>query len=175
MQSVWKFFSSVGSAIRNLVGNNTAATIGIFLFIFLFVLAGTKCHGAELDLRTGVQFGGGGTGAVLGTDVRVPLNINTLYWVSGVDLIGKTSKASSNWDWHTGIESCRGNFCATLGASYLQNIDNINGAHTNFSLGLSYRFGGRVSALGVFHLSDAGTTKVNIGRQWVYDDIALQK
>lgn len=175
MESVKKFFVGVGTAIRNLVGNNKTATIGIFLFIFLFVVAGTKCaHGAELDLRTGVSFGGGGTGAVLGANVQVPLNEKTLYFVAGTDLWGKTAKTENNWDWHTGIEACRGNFCATLSASYLQRIDAINGSHTNFGLGLSYKFNGILSSLGIFHMSDAGTTPINIGRQEFGADWKLQ-
>lgn len=161
--------------LRRLVGNGWQATIGIFIFIGTVVLLATRCaHGAEVDLRAGESFGPGGSGPVLGLNLYQPIG-NEVYIYGGTLLWGKTSIAENNWDWHGGMRVCRWSFCASLGASYLQRIDAINGAHTNYNLELAYRFDWhRIASLDFAHLSDAGTTPVNLGRNAALIAVRLQ-
>jgi hypothetical protein len=174
-------FTSIWTYLQRLVGNGKAATIGIFAFILILCLA--FCHKAnagEVDVRLGSSFGTQGTGPVLGLQLKAPLlGFNQVNWYAGTLLWGATrynnQDVQSNWDWHTGVESCHGSFCAGIGMVYLQRIDAINGAHTNFMLQLSYRpHWGRLSSIDVAHISDAGTTPVNIGRQAALVSIRLQ-
>jgi len=157
--------------LRQLVGNGKAATIAILVFIAILCTLFTRCAKAdEIDLRTGSSFGTEGTGPVIGLQVK---HYNAQYDVfAGTLLWGSTRYKGlvvpNNWDWHVGIESCRAEICAGIGAAYVQRIDAINGAHTNFFLQLSWRpptehF--RFSSLDIGHISDAGTSDVNIGRQ----------
>lgn len=174
-------FASIWNYLRGLVGNGTAAAVGIFIFIAILCLS--FCHSAkagEIDVRAGSSFGTQGYGPVLGLQLTEPLaGFNQVNWFAGTLLWGKTrydnAYVQSNWDWHTGIEGCHGRFCASIGAVYLQRIDAINGAHTNFMLQLSYKIGaGRLSSIDVTHISDAGTTPVNIGRQALLGSFRLQ-
>lgn len=177
--------------IKQLVGNkSTWAKIGIGAFIIVLSVAFcAKARGAEageIDLRIGTSFGKEGTGPVLGLQVKAPLpQFQHVNFYAGTLLWGSTHYAQNpyysgdlvpnNWDWHAGIQGCRERFCASLGAAYVQRIDVINGAHTNFYLELSYLIGWkRVSSIDVTHLSDAGTSDPNIGRQAALISIRLQ-
>ncbi len=168
--------------IRQLVGNNKATTIGIFAFIVVLCVLFARCtpaHADEVDVRAGSSFGTQGTGPVLGlqfkhTEAQYDIFAGTLLW-------GSTHYngliVPNNWDWHAGIESCRGVICAGIGATYVQRIDAINGGHTNFYLQLSWRPSTehfRFSSLDIAHISDAGTTDVNIGRQAALASFRLQ-
>lgn len=167
------------SYVWKLVGNGKAATIGIFLFIALLIFFLYRpAHGAEVDLTVGSSFGSEGYGPVLGFDVRQPLSPNKgLNLYAGTDLWGNTTHAGqtvpNNWDWHGGIESCRWRFCARIGAVYVQRIDAINGAHTNFNLGLLFHATDRWNIL-LSHISDAGTSDPNVGRQVIAAYYKLQ-
>lgn len=163
MNTVWAY-------IRQLVGNGKAATIGILLFIIILaILAFRPTHAAELDFSAGSSFGAEGYGPVLGLEFKQPVKPNVgLSVLAGTDLWGSTTykgeTVANNWDWHTGLEACRWHVCASLGAAYVQRVDVINGAHTNYRLGLSWQITDRL-ALVLGHLSDAGTSDPNIGRQ----------
>jgi hypothetical protein len=135
---------------------------------------------AEVDLRAGTSFGTEGYGPVLGLQYRAPVSALEnpgLFWNAGTDLWGSTTynghAVVNNWDWHTGLESCRGRFCASIGAAFVQRVDAINGAHTNYFLGLSYRFTPRLSLI-LGHISDAGTSSPNVGRQGLFLSYRLQ-
>ena len=153
-----------------LVGNGKAATIGIFIFIVILSVMFYRCSpAAEVDLGAGSSFGNSGYGPVLGLTVKQPLQPNHgLSFIAGTDLWGSTTYRGktvlSNWDWHAGIETCRWRFCASIGPSFVQRVDAINGAHTNFHLGLSFKLTDRAS-IAIGHISDAGTSDPNIGRQ----------
>lgn len=156
--------------IRQLVGNGKAATIGIFAFLLiLFFLFYHKAHAAEVDVLAGTSFGTQGYGPVIGLNVTQPLASNPgLSVYAGTSLWGSVryegQTVPNNWDWHTGIQACKWKFCAHIGPDYIQRVDAINGAHTNFNLGFSYKINDR---FGIYlgHISDAGTTQVNVGRQ----------
>jgi hypothetical protein len=159
--------------IRQLVGNGKIATIGIFIFIVVLAfMFHRSALGAEVDFRAGSSFGTEGTGPVLGLEFKQPIQPNrALYAFAGTDLWGSTTydghTVANNWDWHGGLETCRGKFCASIGPAYVQRVDRINGAHTNYFLGLAYRFNPRLSLV-LGHISDAGTSSPNVGRQGLF-------
>lgn len=161
--------SKIVAYIRQLVGNGKAATIGIFAFILLLIFMFHRAHAAEVDVSAGSSFGTQGTGPVLGLAIREPIAPNKgLDWVAGTDLWGSTTlhgeTVPNNWDWHAELEGCKGPVCAGIGPAYVQRVDSVNGAHTNFYLGLRWQIAPRV-ALTLGHISDAGTSSPNVGRQ----------
>lgn len=168
MKSIWEY-------LRGLVGNGWQAVIGIFVFILVLVVLSTRCsHAAEIDLRAGSSFGPGHSGPVLGLNLYQPIG-NDVSLYAGTLMWGRTAVAANNWDWHAGFRACRWSFCASLGASFLQRIDAVNGAHTNYNLELAYRIGWhRVQSIDFAHLSDAGTTPINLGRNAALVSIRLQ-
>ena len=153
------------------------ASVAAAMLILGFVLC--RCAQAEeVDLLAGSSFGTEGTGPVLGLEFKAPFAKNPgLSAIFGTHLWGSTAYdkkiVPNNWDWHGGIETCRGRFCASLGAAFVQRVDAINGAHTNYFLGLSFRINSRLSLL-LGHLSDAGTTSPNVGRQGLFLSYRLQ-
>jgi hypothetical protein len=152
----------------------TVALVGVFIVIFLTMLWRCNAHATEFVAYTGSSFGPSGSAPVLGFDARWPQG-NVVDIIAGTTIWGPTAKADTNWDWHVGIRTCRGPFCASLGASYLQRIDDVNGSHTNYLLGLSYRFNWwRLDNVGFIHLSDLGTTPINKGRNAAVVGIRLQ-
>lgn len=162
--------SKVWAYIRQLVGNGKAATIGIFAFIVILALLFWRpAHSAEVDIQAGSSFGTEGTGPVLGLSIKQPVTENKgLSLFAGTDLWGSTTyhgdTVVNNWDWHAGVEACRWRFCAGIGPTFVQRVDAINGAHTNFYLGLSFHVSDRLTIV-LGHISDAGTSNPNVGRQ----------
>src|SRR6185437_4517856 len=131
-----------------------------------------------IDAVAGASFGHS-SGPVLGINYYHPIaGLKDVDFYAGTMLWGGGSSkggGANNWDWHSGIRACRGNLCASLGAVYLQDVDRLNGAHTNYNLILSYKFGKyRISSFDITHISDAGTTPVNLGRQAATVSIRLQ-
>lgn len=169
--------SKILTYLRGLVGNNVAATIGIFAFIAVFCLFSChKARGDELDIRGGTSFGHS-SGPVIGLQYLHPISgLPAASFYAGTLLWGKTSHEANNWDWHAGIQVCKWeHLCASLGATYVQRLDDLNGAHTNYNLELSYRFGfHRFSSIDLTHISDAGTSAINTGRQAALVAIKLQ-
>jgi len=171
MSNIWNY-------IRQLVGNGKSATIGIFVFILVLSLVFAKCHAAEVDILAGSSFGTEGYGPVLGLDVKFPLSPNPgVSIVAGTDLWGSTTyhgfNVPNNWDWHMELEGCKGRFCAGIGPAFVQRVDAINGAHTNYYLGLSFKATSRLTMV-LGHLSDAGTSNPNVGRQYLSFSYRLQ-
>lgn len=161
-----------------LVGNGKAATILILVFILILCALLWRCAPARADehvyLRAGTSFGPSGPGPVLGLDIRFPQG-HALELYAGTLLWGQTRVGASNWDWHAGLRTCRGQLCANLGAAYLQCTDRLNGSHTNFNLGVAWQFDwGRLSGLSFAHLSNAGTVAPNLGRNAALVDFRLQ-
>jgi hypothetical protein len=165
--------------IRQLVGNGKWATVGIFAFIVILCLMfHRKAHSAEVDVLAGTSFGTQGYGPTLGLDVHQPITANPgLNVFAGTGLWGSTrfegQTVPNNWDWHTGIETCKWRFCARIGADYVQRVDAINGAHTNYNLGVKFKLSDRWSIV-MGHISDAGTSSPNVGRQMLSISYRLQ-
>jgi hypothetical protein len=157
------------------VNVKTFALVGLFIVILVALL--WRCSvakGAEFDLDGGASFGPGRTGPVLGLQIYQPIG-NRVDVFAGTNIWGKTSIVATTWDWHAGIRTCRWEVCASLGASYLQNVDRVNGSHTNYYLGLAYLFDwGRLRSFDYCHLSDLGTTPINKGRNAALVSIRLQ-
>lgn len=155
----------------------TGAEIAVGTFILGFL--GSSYHGlgkhTEMDLVAGMSFAHHTDSAVLGTNLRWGLTPK-LDLFAGTDMWMPSQAAALNWDWHGGVRSCYDfNVCLSLGASYLQKIDAINGAHAEYFLSITYKFGsGRISDVGFMHLSDAGTSIPNIGRNAAIAEIRLQ-
>lgn len=169
--------SAIWSYVRQLVGNGKAATIGIFAFIVLLVvLFAHKSVAAEVDIRAGSSFGSEGYGPVLGLGFSAPIQPG-LNFVAGTDLWGSTTFhgeiVPNNWSWNAGIQGCKWRFCADIGPAFVQRMDAINGAHTDFHLGISFKISERASIV-LGHISDAGTTPVNTGRQALTFSYRLQ-
>lgn len=170
MNAIWTY-------IRRLVGNSLGGTIGIFLFILLVLfMLWRPAHAAEVDTVVGSSFGTEGYGPVLGLNLRSPLQPG-LDWYAGTDLWGSTTFAGkavpNNFDWHVGLEGCKWRFCAGIGPAFVQRVDAINGAHTDFYLGVRYAVSDRWSIV-IGHISDAGTSSPNIGRQMISIAYRLQ-
>ena len=161
--------------LKGIVGNNRKITIAIVAFIVLLVWALWRpLHAAELDLRLGSSFAGGGAGPVLGLDLHYPLPQRTDVF-AGTTLWGATHEIASNWDWHLGLRGCRWQLCFALGAAYMQRIDTVIGSHTDYLLEVSYFLPwARVPSIDVTHRSDAGTTDINRGIQAALVSIRLQ-
>lgn len=163
--------------LRRLIGNNPKASIGVGLFILILIyLAIRPAKAAEVDLRAGSSIATG-TGPVLGLSLYTPLGDHLDGYASAI-LWGSTEHNASNWSWQAGLRTCRGQLCASLGASYLQRIDYANDSHTNFNLELSWKLGWkklpRLCGIDLVHLSDAGTTETNRGRNAILGCIKLQ-
>jgi hypothetical protein len=160
------------------VGNGKPATIGIFIFIaiLVFMLWHSKAHATEVDFAAGSSFGSQGYGPAIGIEVRQEVQ-SGLYVTGGTDLWGATEFKGqvipNNWDWHATLEGCKWAFCAGIGPAFVQRVDAINGAHTNYALSLSWRPTERFSVT-IRHLSDAGTTNPNEGRQALMLSYRLQ-
>jgi hypothetical protein len=173
------YLQKAGAYIRQLVGNGKAATIGIFIFIVILALLFYRhAAAAEVDILAGSSFGTQGAGPVLGLQFYQPIHPNKdLAFYAGTDLWGSTTyhgtTVPNNWDWHSGLESCYHRICASIGADYVQRVDAINGAHTNFNLGVRFKATPRLSIV-LGHISDAGTSSPNIGRQLLGVSYRLQ-
>lgn len=170
LKSVWAWVSS-------LWGNGPKEKILIALFIVLVASLAARCATAgELHLETGAEYLHG-QAPYLGLYYR---------WGPGVQFEAGTQQfgsfpsgeyeRASNWSWMAGVRVARGPVFAGVGATYLQRIDALNGSHTEYNLSLGYRMGWRwLDALTVRHLSDAGTTPSNTGRNVIGLDWLLQK
>jgi hypothetical protein len=154
---------------------NWKGYVAVGAFIVLLSLAFCRpAKSAEVDLRPGLSFGPGGTGPVLGLQIYFPIG-NRVDIYTGTDIFGHTSVAGTNWDWHAGFRTCRAMFCASVGASYIQTIDRVNGAHTNYNLGLSWLIDWkRIASADYDHWSDLGTTPINKGRNVGFIAVRLQ-
>jgi hypothetical protein len=157
-----------------LVGNapKTAILIGIFILILCGLF--WRCSSAaEIDVRGGYSFSHG-NGPVLGLQAYFPIG-NRVDVFAGTLLWGDTQTDPNNWSWEAGLRTCRWKVCASLGASYLQRIDSVNGSHTNYNLELSYLIGWhRIQSIDFSHLSNAGTTPINQGRNAALVSFRLQ-
>lgn len=171
-----KYLADAALYLKRLIGNNPKASIGVGLFILLLIVSLWKAlpaRSAEVDLRFGSSIATG-YGPVLGLSLYQPLQPG-LDLYGGTLLWGSTDRTASNWSWFGGVRGCRGQFCASLGATYLQREDYWNDSHTLFDLELSWRPGyKRFAGIDLVHHSDAGTSPTNRGRNAPLVAIRLQ-
>lgn len=150
--------------LPRLLGNRVAWAVLLFIAVLVFLCWRNSVHAAEIDLKVGASVIGGGTSPALGLDLRFPQG-DGLTLFAGTILFGETRITQPNWSWQSGFESCRWSVCASLGAAYLQRVDRLNGSHAEFFLALAYELSWhRLRAIEWDHLSNAGTTDVNVGR-----------
>jgi hypothetical protein len=171
---------SITSYLRQLVGNGKAATIGIFAFIIILclTLCSHKAKAADVNVEAGTSFGTQGYGPTLGLNTHWPVaGLDGVNVIAGTDLWGSTAfkgtTVPNNWDWHAGIEGCKAWFCAFIGPAFVQRVDAINGAHTNYHLGFEIKLSDRLR-IDLAHISDAGTSNPNVGRQAIMLEYRLQ-
>jgi hypothetical protein len=86
-----------------------------------------------VHLQAGVSFGCLRGGPILGLELLTPMG-EGLGWDIGTTLWGAGNGIRNNWDFHARLELSRGQWGAALGPAYLQNVDDVNGSHLNFSL-----------------------------------------
>lgn len=160
--------------LRGITGNPIKALILVVVFIAVLCLALCRpVKAAEVDLRLGASYHGGQTGPVAGLNAIFPQGQFDLY--AGALLWGRAGPTPNNWSWEAGIRGCRWSICASFGGAYLQNIDRLNGSHTNFNLELAYVFGwSRVKSIAITHLSNGGTVDPNPGRNAALVNLRLQ-
>ena len=170
LKSVWAWVSS-------LWGNGPKEKILIAVFIVVVLLLAVRCSRAgELHVEGGAEY------------LHGPAPYLGLYyrWGSGVQFEAGTQQfgsyssgeyeRQSNWSWMAGMRVNRGPVFAGVGATYLQRIDVLNGSHAEYNLSLGYQGRWRyLDAIVVRHLSDAGTTGSNTGRNVLALDWLLQR
>jgi hypothetical protein len=134
-----------------------------------------KCHAAALDAPY-VQLSGGeavvrGQAPVLDLTFTEPApQLRKAYWQESLTIIGTSTfqgrPVPNNFMLRGLFVDGFGNFDVGLGVAWVDNYLPYNGQHVNFALQLAYRF-----ALGptltYAHVSDAGTTANNLGRDMV--------
>ena len=158
--------------VFGLFGNNWKMIVLIFAFLALLIFFASRAHAqTSVDLAGGASFGCLHGGPVLELDIVNPI-AEGFSWSFGTTLWGSAAGIRNNFDWHARAEFSRGAFGAAIGPAYLQNIDSVDGSHTNFSLMLFWRFH-RIGAR-VIHLSNGGTSRDNCGRNAVLAEVKLR-
>jgi hypothetical protein len=123
---------------------------------------------AEQDFRIGASLLHNNTG--LAAQMMLLQPVSPAYSIQfGGGIWSPTSNTKLNWDWSGGVRSCWAfGLCFFIGADYLQRIDYMNGAHTNWLWSFSYQFGNddnkMLKGVAQWHISNAGTSDTNIGR-----------
>ena len=163
------------SWIGRLFGNSKAVIPIIVTFIVLFVVFGIRCsHAGELHLETGAQL-------VTGRGPYVGLYytwadpaLEHVGFQVGTYMLGRTDKTANNWSPFGAITVGRGPFTAGLGFAYLQDIDALDGSHLNYTLFLRAKTPWDRASVSIRHISNAGTTDSNVGRNMLAVDWRLQ-
>lgn len=147
--------------------NPTKVKFAILAFVVIALSAfATKCRAAD-DVTLSVETG---TTYIRGETPVFGLTVNWLNagpkdadFQCGLMLVGSTAGNRNQAGFQCLMVDGFGKFDIGLGLVALQNIDEYNGSHANFSLMLGYRFTDRFG-LKVRHWSNAGTTDSNKGR-----------
>jgi lipid A 3-O-deacylase PagL len=163
------------SWIGRLFGNASTVIPVIIAFIVLFVVLGVRCsHAGELHLETGAQL-------VTGRGPYVGLYyawsdpvLERVGFEVGTQMFGSTNKTANNWSPFAALTVGRGPVGAGIGFAYLQNIDALDGSHLNYTLFLRSKTPWQRVGVSVRHISNAGTTESNVGRNMLAIDWRLQ-
>ena len=152
--------------------NNKSAVIAICAFVAIFALAlgMAKCHAAEpyVQLSGGYALVRGQTPVIDLTFTQPAPQLRNAFWYGALDVIGaSTFKAQPV----PNSFALRGGFCpgfgrldVCLGVAWVQNYLPYNGEHFNANLQLDYRFTRVPVTVTYTHMSDAGSTPINLGR-----------
>lgn len=124
---------------------------------------------AEQDFRIGASLLHDNTGLAAQMMLLQPVTNTGLAIQVGGGIWSPTANTKLNWDWSGGVRSCWDfGLCFFLGGDFLQRIDHMNGAHTNWLWSFSYTLekdpAKMFKGLAQWHISNAGTSDTNIGR-----------
>lgn len=162
----------------SLINNPRKAVIGVGIFVLLFVLGlmFNRCHGAELGPTDApyVQFSGGSTmirgpAPVIDLAFTTPASqLRNAYWQGSMTLIGSSSNRGIDAPNNVAVRGLfvdgLGRFDFGLGLSWMMNPYPYNGSNVNFALQADYRFKKLPLTITWAHLSNAGMTDHNLGR-----------
>jgi len=162
----------------SLINNPRKAVIGVTAFVIAFVagLFLSKCHSEPLGPTDApyVQFSGGktmirGPAPVLDLAFTTPSKqLNKAYWQGSMTLIGSSSNrgidAPNNMMLRGLFVDGLGRFDFGLGIAYVLNPLPYNGSNLNFALQADYRFAVVPLTVTWAHVSNAGMTDHNLGR-----------
>lgn len=168
MKYLWEWISG-------LFGNSKKVIPLIVTFIVLFVLLAIRCsHAGELHLETGAQLVTGKGPYVGFYYTWSDPSLEHAGFQVGTYMLGKTRYTDNNWSPFGAITVGRGAFTAGLGFAYLQNIDALDGSHLNYTLLLRSKTPWNRASISIRHISNAGTTASNVGRNMLAVDWRLQ-
>ena len=160
-----KLFQNSSSAVK---------AICVFLAIFVLGLALARCHAAEAVDAPYVQFSGGATvvrGSTQVIDITFTepaIQLQHAFWQESLMVIGASTfqgqYVPNSFVVRGGFCPGFGRFDICLGVGWIQNYLPYNGEHFNANLQLDYRFERLPVTVTYTHLSDAGSTPNNLGR-----------
>lgn len=165
----------------SLINNPKKAVIGVGIFVLAIVLGlmFPTCHGAELGPTDApyVQFSGGitmirGPAPVLDMAFTTPSSqLRNAYWQGSMTLIGSSSNSGINAPNNVALRGLfvdgLGRFDFGIGPSWMLNPSPYNGSNFNFTLQAGYRFKKLPLTVTWVHMSNAGMTDHNLGRDMV--------
>lgn len=168
--------------ISNLVGNNPAYRWLIILFALVFIIFARCClHPAkagELHLEVGVSVIHG-YGPYIGVYYQASDKPKLIDFEAGLQMWGRTSpyegqEVPNNWAPSVMMDvNSPKNFHVGLGFVYLQHSDWLDGSRLNISLKMGYDWNDRWG-IDIRHISNAGTTPRNVGRNAILLDWRLR-
>lgn len=166
---VKKYWTSSVAWVSRLTRNPPSAQIAILIFILLLLGAfATQCRAESVLQFEGGSTVGRGYAPAVGVSVvwpdAGPLDAD---FQCGIQLVG-TSTFRDNDQPNQAAVQCLvvdgyKRLDLGIGVVALQNTDDYNGSHVNFSLLAGYRFTDKFGVI-YRHWSNAGTVKPNIGR-----------
>lgn len=144
--------------------------VQVYLGIFILILLGsfaTKCRAESvMQFEMGTTVSRGMTPALGLSVVWLDAAPGDADFQCGIELVGTSENRVSNPNqaaFQCLVVDGYHRFDIGIGVVVLQNIDEYNGSHANFSLLFGYRF---TEDIGLYyrHWSNAGTIKPNTGR-----------
>lgn len=165
----------------SLINNPKKAVIGVAIFVTLVVLSLVlpKCHAESLGPLDApyVQFSGGitqirGPAPVLDLAFTTPSKqLRNAYWQGSMTLIGSSSNRGIDAPNNVALRGLfvdgLGRFDFGIGPSWMLNPYPYNGSNFNFTLQAGYRFVILPMTVTWVHMSNAGMTDHNLGRDMI--------
>lgn len=170
--------STITATIGKLFHNPPKVVIVITAFVLLFLagLIWNKSHAAVLDAPY-VQMSGGttvvrGPAPVLDLTFTQPSNaLHGAFWSESLTIIGSSTYDNKPVPNNMAVRGLFldgfGRFDVGMGLSWMLNPLPYNGSNVNFNLQVDYRFKFLPITLTYTHMSDAGMTAHNLGRDIV--------
>lgn len=152
----------------------TALAVSALILLIILGLAVPQCHAADAFNAPYVQFSAGsaivrGPTPVLDMSYTLPApQLRNAYWQYSLTLIGQSEfrdkLAPNNMVVRALFVDGLGQFDFGIGPSWMMNPDPYNGSQVNFNLQIAYRFKVKPITLTYTHLSNAGQSDHNLGR-----------